>query len=334
MREGFGCVLVTLLAGCGGGSVTGGLDDPMMIAPDAPPAPPASDAAAPVDRLGFQVVTPTLVVPPHSDIAYCYYVETPNPSELSVRRWESHMTEGAQQMILFLTPGPRQPAGTLTTERCGLASHGIGPVWSYATRLRDDQLIMPADDGTGNAVGQVIGPRQAMLLEVHLANPTGQPIEVRVELSAYVYLDHVNVTPAAPFVSYNTSIDLPAALGPTTPSTTTVTGQCSVPPSAKFYFLSTHTHKQAVRALVKDGTAMVFHSLNWAQPGQTMWNSEPFFSFETGNLSYQCEYENPNAYRIRYGDSTATDEVCVTIGFYFPARDNAGHFCLNSAMIY
>jgi hypothetical protein len=159
-------------------------------------------------------------------------------------------------------------------------------------------------------------------------------MEAHVELTAYAYDDGVAVTAAAPFVTYNTNINLPAAPSPSTPTSDTVNGDCSVAPDAKFYFVSTHTHKQGIRTFVKDGAAMVFNSNNWAEPGQTTWGAQPFFSFTTGHLSYQCEYENPNGYRIQDGDSAATDETCVAIGYYFPAVNHTGHFCLNSALVY
>jgi hypothetical protein len=102
---------------------------------------------------------------------------------------------------------------------------------------------------------------------------------------------------------------------------------------AKFYVMTTYTHKQGVHTFVKDGATTVFDSMNWAHPGTKDWSSSPFYSFTSGKLSYQCEYVNPNNYRIQYGDDTATQEMCMAIGYYFPAIPENGHFCLNSFML-
>jgi hypothetical protein len=322
-------ILVTVGAGC---STDGSRSGAVQEEPD--PGIGVSDAGAAPDRLGFQIVSPTITVQARSEITYCYYFQTPNVSEVAVKRWASHMTGDGHQMILFLTSANLQSPGTLTTAQCGLSSSGIGPVWTYAADTPDAALQLPASDGRGNAVAQVIKGSQPGFLQMHFVNTASEPIQAHVELLAYAHEDGVAVTAAAPFVTYNTSIELPAATSPSAPTSDTVNGDCGVAPDAKFYFVSTHTHKQGTRAFVKDGAKMVFDSSNWAAPGQTTWDAQPFFSFTTGNLSYQCEYKNPNGYSIQYGDNAATDEMCVAIGYYFPAVDGTGHFCLNSAMVY
>jgi hypothetical protein len=329
MRTRFGIALVALFtsAGCS----TSSTPEAWQASPDAGSA--ATDAGTVAELLGFEIVTPTVTVQPNSEITYCYYFQTSNTAEVAVRRWTSQMTDGGQQMILFLTPGNLQSPGTMATTQCGLSSSGSGPVWTYSAGAPPAELRLPANDGNGRHVAQVIKASQSGFLEMHFVNTTGQVRQAHVELRAYAYDDGVAITPAAPFVTFNTSIDLPAAPSPASPTSDTVTGECSVPPDAKFYFVSTHTHRQGVRAFVKDGAAMVFDTTNWSEPGEVTW-SVPFFSFKTGNLSYQCDYNNPNGYRIKYGDSAATDEVCMAIGYYFPASDATGHLCLNSSPIY
>jgi hypothetical protein len=55
--------------------------------------------------------------------------------------------------------------------------------------------------------------------------------------------------------------------------------------------------------------------------------------FASQKMSYQCEYANPNGYRIQTGDLAAINEICVTVGYYFPADDSTGHFCLGSLFV-
>jgi len=65
------------------------------------------------------------------------------------------------------------------------------------------------------------------------------------------------------------------------------------------------------------------------------WPHAPaFYAFTSGKLTYQCEYLNPNTYEIKTGDSAATDEMCMAVGYYFPAPTGQGHFCLNDFMLY
>jgi hypothetical protein len=310
------------LAACGG-STAGS-----SIAPDAA----LTGGTAPTR--GFQVVSPTVELAPHSDITYCYYFHTSNRTELAIKHWTSHMTAGGQQMILFVTPSDQHEPGTLLSSACGMLASGVGPVWTYSADTPDAEIALPGDDGQGHPIGQAIRADQPAYLQIHFVNPGDQAMRAHAELTASAYDDGIEPTLAAPFIAYNTRIDLAAAADPAAPTTGTVSGSCSVAPDASFYRLSTHTFKQAVHSFVKDGDTTVFDSVHWDTASDRTWDAAPFLRFTTGKLSYQCEYQNPNSYRIQTGDSAATDEICVALGYFFPAADAAGHFCLNSTMLY
>jgi hypothetical protein len=317
-------VLVTPIIACA---------SPAGVAPDGGTV---ADATPPPEH-GFQIVTPTVDIKPGVEVTYCYYFRTSNTDDLSIQRWASHMTPGSHHLILYLTQTDQATPGTLTTAQCGISSNGIGPVWTYSAQSADAEARMPADDGDGNPVGQPIKAGQSGFLQMHYLNATDEVIHAHVELNAYAYPDGVEVTPAGPFVTFNRRIDL-APGSPTSPTTGMVNGSCDVITDngkpAKFYLMTTHTHKQGVHSFVKDGDTTVFDSTSWEHPGATKWNTPPFYMFASGKLTYQCEYSNPNNYRIVTGDSAASDEMCMAVGYYFPATGGTGHFCLNSAMLY
>ena len=295
----------------------------------------------PIPERGFQIQSPMLDIQPGAEVTYCYYFRTPNTSELSIKQWVSRMTPGSHHMILYLTPSDQQPPGTVSTNLCGISSGSTGPVWTYSAQTADAQAILPDDDGEGNPVGQVIPAGQSGFLQMHYLNASDNVIHARVVLNAVAYPDRVQVTPAAPYVTFNRQINI----GPVTPAGPTksmVSGTCPVPMESgkppRFYVMTTHTHKQGVHTFVKDGEkadgTTIFDSTSWEHPGATAWDKMPFFQFTSGKLSYQCEYENPNNRTIKTGDSAETDEMCMAIGYYFPAPGSTGHFCLNSALIY
>jgi hypothetical protein len=324
MRSSLAFVLVTAFAG--GGSACNG------TAPG-PDAGAAQDGGSPPPARGFQIVSPNVDINPGDEVTYCYYFRTPNSSNLQIKKWASYMTDGSRDMILYLTPTDQQTPGTLSTSKCGLFSSGPGPVWTYSAQTRDAEALLPADDGNGVPVGQLIKSGQSGFLQMHYRNTTDAVIHAHVELNAYAYDEGVQVTPAAPFVTFNTLINLPAATSMLTPTTGMVNGSCSVPSDAKFYVMSTHTHKQGVHTFIKDGATTVFDSTSWEQPGARTWDTAPFYSFTSGKLTYQCEYVNPNNYRIGTGDNAATDETCMAIGYYFPAVEGTSQFCLNSMIL-
>jgi len=329
MRSSLAFVLVTTLAGCGGFS--GNTSDPDASGP-------TGDGGLQPPARGFQIISPTVDIDPGADLTYCYYFRTPNTSDLAIKKWASHMTPGGHHMIVYLTPGKLADPGTLQTDTCGFELNGIGPVWTYSAQSADHESALPSDDGNGVPVGQLITASHYGFIQMHYLNATDAVIHAHIELNAYAYDEGVQVTQAAPFITYNRRIDL--APGSTiAPTPGMVNGTCNVPLDnnqmpPKFYIMSTHTHKQGVHTFIKDGGTTVFDSTNWEHPGERTWSTAPFFSFTSGQLTYQCEYMNPNNYRIQTGDSTATAEVCMAFGYYFPAADATGHYCLNSAMLY
>jgi hypothetical protein len=321
-------VLVTPMIACGSGGYVNEV-------PDAP----SPDLSFPPPVHGFQIVTPSVDINPGAEVTYCYYLHTPNTVDLSIQKWASRMTPGSHHMILYLTPTDEQTPGTLSTSRCGISSGSLGPVWTYSAQTPDAQMILPIDDGEGRPVGQPIHASHSGFLQMHYLNATDAVIHAHVALNAYAYDDGVQVTAAGPFVTFNQQIDLPPG-SPTSPTQGMVNGTCDVPDDTathkppRFYVMTTHTHKQGIHSFVKDGTTTVFDSTSWEHPGAAAWSETPFYTFASGKLFYQCEYLNPNNYRIQTGDSAATDETCMAVGYYFPATGDTGHYCVDNSTLY
>jgi len=324
MRNSLAYVLVTLTA-CGGSS---------PVAHEAPDSGVDVDGGSLVPPArGFQIVSPDIAINPGVEVTYCYFFHASNTTDLAIKKWASHMTPGSHHMILYLTPTDMQTPGTMSTSQCGVTKNGLTtPVWTYSAQEADAESVLPANDGHGVPVGQLVTAGQSGFLQMHYLNATDAVIHAHVELNAYAYDDGAQVTPAAPFVTYNTKINLPPGSA-TAPSSDTVSGNCTITPDLKFYVMTTHTHKQGVHTSVKDGATVVFDSTDWEHPGSATWNKTPFYSFTSGKLTYQCDYRNPNNRTITTGDSAATDEMCMAVGYYFPTPTGSGHLCLDSNML-
>jgi hypothetical protein len=274
---------------------------------------------------GFQLTSPPVDINPGSDITYCYYFQAPNTGELTIQRWASHMTPGVHDMILYLTTNDQQTPGTMSPTDCGIAARAGGPIWSYAAQTADAAVTLPGDDGNGNPVGQLIKTRQSGFLQIHYVNTGTTTLKAAVELNAYAYPDGTQVTFAAPFMTFNLNISIMPG-SQAQPATGMVNGSCPVPldPTGTF---------------IKDGVDRVLDSTDWQHPDISSWPVSPFYTFKSGTLFYQCEYSNPTDRTIKTGDDATMDELCMTIGYFFPAPTEGitrgvGHFCSNSSMIY
>jgi hypothetical protein len=299
----------------------------------------------------FHVTSSNVDVNPGDDFAYCYYFQTDNPGELTVQHWASRMTPGVQDMIVYLTTNAQQKDGTMSPAGCGYVAQAGGPVWAYAaqtsdvTQMSEAQLALPNDDGSGTstAVGQLIKARQAGFLQIHYVNTGSTKLHASVEIDAYAYPDGTQVTFAAPFTTFYVDISIMPGSS-AQPGTGMVNGSCSLPldPTGKplrFFGMTSHTYKQGVHTFVKDGVDTVLDNTNWANPTIFSWPKSPFYTFKSGKLFYQCEYSNPTDRTIKTGDNPATDELCMTTGYFFPAPTDGinrgvGHFCSDSNMIY
>src|ERR1700729_1539910 len=98
MRVSLALVLATALAGCsksnspnevmGPDGGTNG-DGSITIVPDADLRPT------------LQLNSPPIDIPPGTDLNYCYYFHTPNQTDLAIQQWDSNLSDGAADMVVF-----------------------------------------------------------------------------------------------------------------------------------------------------------------------------------------------------------------------------------------
>jgi hypothetical protein len=278
----------------------------------------ADDLPAPAQ--GFQVITPTIELMPGAEVTYCYYTRLPTTGMVGVKQWESKMTPGSHHMILYFTSTELKPAGTLTTDGCG---GGLG-VWTYSAQEPSVQFAMP------KGIGMAVPAEQPAFIQMHYLNATDKVLPVHVTLNATTYAANEVYTPASAFITYNSNIKIPKGV-PNNPGIASAGGVCPVSADAKFFTMSTHAHKQAVGTQVLDGNELLFASTDWEHPGAKVYPEDPFYSFTSGALTYRCDYKNPTGRVVEDGNSAVTDEMCMAIGYFFPATRPI--FCLNSAVI-
>ena len=302
---------ISALVGCGGGN-SGGDDDVTGDASDPPPS------------RGFRIVSPDVNLMPGEEATYCYFFHTPNTEPLAIKHWKSDMTPGSHHMIMFMTTTDAGPVDTVSKGDCGFGIAGGGTIWTYAAQQPQAEVALPLDDGAGKPLAQDIPANAPAFFQMHYLNASDQPMIVHVQLDAEALEAGVQYTKTAAFVTYNSQLQIPANAVNFSQSAT-----CNVPATAKFWLMSTHAHKQAVKTEVKDGGSTMFTSTDWEHPGAASF-MEPstFYKFASNKITYSCTYTNPTNNVIVAGPSAATNEMCMASGYYFPAT--APLFCLDS----
>jgi hypothetical protein len=286
-----------------------------------PPPPPASVRS-------FQLQTPEIDVPAGAEITYCYYFRTPNTETVGIAAWRSIMPQGAHDLRVFTTANAHQPPGTVSQTACGF---GTGqstdiPTWIYAAYETIGELALPSDDGAGKPLAREIAANTPGFMQIHFLNASPAPIKVRITLDAEALAPGVAYTTTHTYLTFNANLSIPPGADDDVESET-----CDVPVGAKFWRLSMHTHKQAVHTAVKDGATPVFESTDWENPGAATFAGPSFYSFATGELTYECTYDNPGINTIQTGNNAATAEQCIAVGYFFPATKSL--FCYNDFLV-
>jgi hypothetical protein len=337
--------------GCGSSASPAGATAPAAAA-DAASAPSAdpgysvqdgNNLPVPATADGIQLETPDydannvnaahMIVQPNQEIFLCYYITLPNKTELDVGQFQSWMSPGSSHhfivyeekggSVLNATP---QPSGSI--QSCGVASGN----WVYATSTPGAIVssTMPAGVGLPFAAGEQI------VLNMHFINTGSTALYPKVKLNI---LTAKNVQyKAGALVSFNTSINVPAAT-PSGPGKQTVNGTCTVTAGSKIFSMSTHTHKHATAALVNFVSGGVSQEIvhtgitatypaeqrngtgtDWEHPGVSLWKGPDFLTANSGDsFTYSCSYENTASSAVTVGETAASNEMCMAVGYYYPA---------------
>ncbi|HUJ63254.1 MAG TPA: hypothetical protein VLX92_32370 [Kofleriaceae bacterium] len=327
MRHSIALVLViAAVAACGKSSKTPGGDDD-----DGMP-----DASGPLGTPAFSIVTPDITLTPGEEVTYCYYFHTTNTTDIAVNKWTSLMNVGSHHLILFLG-GDAHADGLDTTNSCGLGTGGSiqnSPVWVYASQVvgSEQELDLPADDGNGKPLAEKIPANSEAALQMHYLNSSDNTETAHDELAAYALPSGAAYTETDAYITYNQDINIPANA-----TNVTVTASCPVPSGVKFWEMSTHSHKQSVTTTVSDGSSAIVQSSDWEHPTVQIWGTTPFYTFTNSNLTWSCNYNNnaPPPYEpngtsnadttVVAGPSAATNEMCMAVGYFFPATGPEFH---------
>jgi hypothetical protein len=290
--------------GCTGGG--GGGDDDGDDQGDDTVDPPAE---------GFQIITPEIVIAPGEEVTYCYYTTVTLEQATGIKKWSSVMTPGSHHLIVFFTDSADEPDETLT-EDCGFFGGSGGgfdfPIWAYSAGTPEYETAMPA------GVGMQVKQTQNLFVQMHYLNtsPT-EPIDVHVTINAETYAPDEEYTPAAAYVTFAGDISIPGGVG----MEGSVEHTCDVPAGRTFFLMNTHSHRRSVETWIKDGDTEIFKSDDWEHPSDPRvaeWMNAPHYQF-SGRLTYHCDYVNDIAAPVGTGDSAATDEMCMAVGYSFPA---------------
>ena len=275
---------------------------------------PGNDLTPPAAGQGYQIATPAggITVQPGQESFLCYYKTLPNTSEFDVGKMQSWMTPGSSHHFIAYNEGNAvQADGTLSACSFG------GGTWMYATSLPGEiiELAMP------QGVGLPLQANTQIMLNMHFINTGSTPVTPQVKMNV-IATQNLQYRAAA-MVSFNATINVPPATA-AGPGKQTVYGTCTAAAGSKFFVMTTHTHKHAVESKVNyvsgGQTTNLVDTTDWEHPDVGLWNAPNFLTVKAGDsFTYSCAYQNTGTTPVTVGETAASNEMCMAIGYYFPA---------------
>ena len=284
----------------------------------------SSESSREPSVFAVRLSVPAFTVPAGAEVSPCFYTSVPEEAASEIVRIESSMTPGSHHLVLFRTDEALAPDGTFGD--CGsllsFASPQEMPTWIYAAQEEEQTFETP--DG----VGISLPPGSHVVFSLHYVNASTDPLDVSIDLSL-VYSKQ-NVTAAGSFVSYAPDISvLPQSPG-------SVSGHCKLPHGAKIFLLTTHSHQFTTSARIDRWAGGVnlerlLLTEDWEHPAVETWESPDYVTLGADEeLAYACTFQNTLDETLVDGESAVNEEMCMAIGWYFPA-DGANTYCAGNA---
>ncbi|HEX4341628.1 MAG TPA: hypothetical protein VH062_37215 [Polyangiaceae bacterium] len=299
---------------CGGGTTarctkTCSTPPPAVASADAGKPTAPSDSGAPKDDMPATFVADGFDIPPGGETFQCQNFENPYGRDVAVLSSEAFMTVGSHHMFLFLEStnekGPLVP--------CSGLSFGT---YVHLAQKSESRIDYPP------GVGMIVHGSSGFQIMVHYLNSSSDPIHAVVAATLHA-TEPANVAIHAGQIFANTlSVSIPPR------SMTTVTHSCGIPKDVNLFTAASHMHSHGVHYIARDSDGqLLYETKDWAEPEP--WTFTPPRLLKAGStIDVSCDYDNETDQALSFGESAATNEMCIFVGGYYPAADDESITCL------
>jgi hypothetical protein len=308
-------VLSGVFGGCSGEEIDlttpEGEAEPVDLRRELPPPPEG----------GLQFVTPDYVIPPYTEVQWCWFTEYNGPDTAMSAQWTYQSPGGHHAQILSTNAGPDlYPTGEAfdCTSTDSMPMTDLNPLLVLAELTAEDpegpvgQLILP--DG----LAAELESNTRIVIQSHYVNTTADPILVRDGVNvSLVPLEEVE-TWAAPWVHLDTDFLLPQGEH-------TLEFECVWEDDMNILFLGGHMHEWGTAFSLQANPAEGPSSELYAVPewDPVMRDAPPMNRYEEAPLQVRagdsftthCEWNNDTDHEMGF-----PEEMCVTFGMAYPLK--------------
>jgi hypothetical protein len=283
-------------AGSGGG---GGGDLPDAFVP--------TDGGGVVMNGDAAVLTMTpFPVAAGGEVFMCQTFANPWGVDVDVSKFESHMTTGSHHMLLLFEDNATDGA----LHSCSGLTFGPMP---YGAQQPDNAVTYPA------GIGAAIKATQGFNLVVHYLNASPNAIMANVQVQLH-RAPAGSVTERAGVFFLNNVSGLYPGIPPG--ATQTISAQYTTTIPMNILYAVAHMHSRSTNLTATYGNQMLYSTNSWDNAPNQLY--QPAVMLPAGTvIQWSCTINNTTPNTLTFGESAATNEMCIFDGQYYPVPAGA-----------
>ena len=296
---------------CGGGA-TARCAEECSAAPD-PTEPgdsgPSVVAPPPPSPFVATVVVDAFDIAPGEEAFKCQNFRNPFGHNVAVLSTESFMTAGSHHLLVF----QRSEIDDGELEDCSGLEFSA---YLHLAQQSQKRTGYPPD------VGRLLTIWEGLRVQVHYLNTSSDTIHTEVAVTLQADLPEAVPMHASQIFINTFGISVPPR------GEGRAENSCSVPKDVHVFSGVSHMHHHGVYFTARSDDGQLLYETNeWAEP--TPWDFDPpRFLPEGSTIRIECEYLNNSDEYLSFGESAASNEMCIFAGAYYPAEFAEGITCL------
>lgn len=253
----------------------------------------------------YQMTMSSLDVPAGGELYKCQDFANPFGKDIAILESKSAISPGSHHFAAFRMSG-LTTAPLVDCPSGGLEAHEF--VHAAQTLVQD--TTYPPD------VGRFLPATDGLRLMVHYLNTTTGTLHVEANFSMrYVNADQVKYKAAGVFLN-NFGLQVPPGMSSASKSYT-------LTDDIQLLAAVSHMHRHAISftSTASDGQ-MLYQGTEWDEPKVA--NFDPPMQIASGTtITWTCAYDNETGMTLTFGESAASNEMCIFNGVYYPSADGS-----------
>jgi len=268
-------------------------------------APGAGGATQTPQTSEFDISSVQFPVGPGGEVFKCQNFANPVKQDVAILYSDSFMAPGSHHMFVFHDP-------SFNADSNAVADCSGVEFRDFIHEAQTPQREWKYPDGVGRSLKGTDGLR----ILVHYLNTSSQMLTGQVAVKFhYVAPSQVQFLAAEMFLN---TVGLAVV-----PGTSTVSRTYRIPYDITMIQAVSHMHKQGVHftATTTAGQTL-YDGTQWDEPQPNYFNPPMPVAANT-TLTWSCTYNNQTGTTLTFGESAATNEMCIFVGCFYPTNPAA-----------